>query len=301
MQIKSKIAAFLLTFFITTSLGAQSADRFFFSGDGNIHLLNAKTGQKATIPYRQLDGTYPQDKLLLINQIFDLPKNSSETISLRLISLLDYLQDHLGGGIIKIVSGYRSPEYNDGLRKNGRLAAKTSLHLEGMAADIAIEGVKGRGLWEFARSLHCCGAGYYHGKGIHIDVGPSRFWDETSAKVDQNLGGHNKLILLRTNYDVYHPGETAHMVLGRITDYPIGIRPEGLLIKGDKEVGKIRISEKNKDCLLLKNREEARSLSGTIPKDFQGHDTMQIQINFCEKKFPEMPERALSNFILIKK
>lgn len=297
---------FVILFFMASPLhasGKKTTGRFFISGDDKIHLMNPKTGQEGEIHYRSTDGSFSKEKIQEINRIFGVPAHSPESISLRLIALLDYIQDHLRGGVIKIVSGYRSPEYNDGLRKKGRLAAKTSMHLEGMAADIDIEGINGRRLWKFARSLHCCGAGYYHGKGIHIDVGPNRFWDEKSTKVDQNLGGHNRLVLLRTEYDVYHPGETVHMTLGRITDYPVGVRLEAVLISGNKKPAKIRIfpeGPESKNCLPLKNREETHALSWVIPKDLQEPGKLQIRIDFCDRPFAEMPESTLSNLILIR-
>jgi len=163
------------------------------------------------------------------------------------------------------------------IRKRGALAAKTSLHIEGMATDINLAGVDGKTLWEYVRSLDCCGAGYYHGKGIHVDVGPSRFWDETSTKIGQDLGSHNKLLLLRTDWDIYEPGETIYMSLTRITDYPVGIRP-------------ISFSpQKSSACTPIKNRQEAHALILSIPKDFSHHEKMTVQMSFCDKTFPEMP------------
>jgi hypothetical protein len=116
------------------------------------------------------------------------------------------------------------------------------MHIEGMAADIDMQGVDGKTLWEFVRSLDCCGAGYYHAKGIHVDVGPSRFWDETSTKVEQDLGARNKLVIVRTNFDYFEPKDTVYMTFARVSDYPIGIRPDIRLetVKG-KEVAKAKI------------------------------------------------------------
>ena len=228
-----------------------------------------------------------------------------EFIHPRLIALLDYLQDTLKGGLIRIRSGYRSPNYNDGLRKKGRLAAKTSMHIEGMAADIEMDGVDGAKLWEYVRSLNCCGAGYYHGKGVHLDTGPSRFWDETSTKVEQNLGGHNKLILLRTNFDYYEPGERVYMTLGRITDYPVGIQPKVLLVtETGKEKASVPIDLKdmkqNKDCVTIPNRRAARSLEFDLPEKIDSRERLVVRMEFCEKPFPEMLERTDSNIIEIR-
>ena len=45
--------------------------------------------------------------------------------------------------------------------------------------------------------------GYYHGDVVHIDVGPARFWDETTSGVGTGISDGNKLIGIITDYDVY--------------------------------------------------------------------------------------------------
>ena len=293
----SAVALFLLS---SLTAGAAPSRRFFIEGDGTVHLVNGKTGAGGSLTYRTPRGDYPETAQRRINQIFGVPPNASEGIAIRLTALLDYLQDQLKGGMIKIVSGYRSPTYNEGLRKKGRLAARTSMHLEGMAADIEMEGVEGKRLWEFVRGLDCCGAGYYYAKGIHVDVGPSRFWDASSTKVEQDLGARNKLILLRTEWDLYRPGEEVRTTLGRITDYPIGVRRDGQLIHTGREVVGVRLENGRTDCLLIPNRWAARSLAWKIPKRIAPKEKSRIRISFCQKPFPEMPERIDSNPISIK-
>jgi uncharacterized protein YcbK (DUF882 family) len=293
----SAVALFLLC---SLTAGAAPSGRFLIEGDGKVDLINKKTGAGGPITYRTPGGDYPESAQRRINQIFGVPPNASEGIAIRLTALLDYLQDHLNGGRITIVSGYRSPTYNEGLRQKGRLVARTSMHVEGMAADIEIEGVEGKRLWEFVRGLDCCGAGYYHTKMIHVDVGPSRFWDETSTKVEQDLGARNKLILLRTEWDLYRPGEEVRMTLGRITDYPIGIRRDGQLVQAGQEVVGVRLENGRTDCLLIRNRSAARSLAWKIPKGIAPKEKARIRISFCQRRFPEMPEGIDSNPISIK-
>ena len=293
----SAVVLFLLS---SLSAGAAPSGRFFIEGDGKVHLVNKTTGVGGPVTYRTPEGDYPESTQRKINQIFGVPPNASEGIAIRLTALLDHLQDQLKGGMITIVSGYRSPTYNEGLRKKGRLAARTSMHLEGMAADIEMEGVEGKRLWEFVRGLNCCGAGYYHAKAIHVDVGPSRFWDETSTKVEQDLGARNKLVLLRTEWDLYRPGEEVRMTLGRITDYPIGVRRDGQLIQTGREVVGVRLENGWTDCLLIPNRSAARSLAWKIPKGIAPKEKARIRISFCQRPFPEMPEGIDSNPISIR-
>ncbi len=290
--------------FLTSTSSADPARRYFLEGDGSVALVNAKTGERGQVVYRLENGSYPRSAWGKIDRIFGVPKNASESISPRLVALLDYLQDYFKGGPIRILSGYRSPEYNENLRRKKKLAARTSLHIEGMAADIEMPGVKARKLWMFVRDLNCCGAGYYHGNGLHLDTGPTRFWDEKSTKVEEDLGGQNKLILLRTHMDVYLPGESVTLFLARITDYPFGIRPQAVLLEGEKGE---RVFESvplllSKDkCVPIKNRAEARTIAWKIPEDFNHGGKIRFQIDFCDKPYPAMPDRIASNPILIVK
>lgn len=291
----------LIAFFLLCSLtaGAAPSGRFFIEGDGKVHLVNTKTGAGGLMTYRTPGGDYPETAQRKIDQIFGVPPNASEGIALRLTALLDYLQDQLKGGTIKIVSGYRSPTYNEGLRQKGRRVARTSMHLEGMAADIEIQGVHGKRLWEFVRGLNCCGAGYYHAKLIHIDVGPSRFWTQTTTRVEQDLGARNKLVLLRTEWDLYRPGEEVRLTLSRITDYPIGVRRDGQLIDAGQEVVGVRLENVQTDCLLIRSRSAARSLVWKVPKQIAPMEKARIRISFCQR-LPEMPQSIDSNPISIR-
>ncbi|MDR7521040.1 MAG: DUF882 domain-containing protein [Armatimonadota bacterium] len=291
------VAALLLLFPLTA--GASASRRFFLEGDGIVHLVNAHTGG-GVMAYRTPGGDYPKSVHRRINQIFGVPPHASEGIALRLVALLDYLQDHLRGGPIRIVSGYRSPADNEGLRRRGRLAARTSMHLEGMAADIEMEGVEGKRLWEFVRSLDCCGAGYYHASAVHIDVGPSRFWDETSTGVEQDLGARNRLVLLRTEWDLYRAGEQVRMALGRITDYPIGVRPAIQVTDRGRVVAAARLEHARTTCVIIPNRGAARSLVWTIPRGLTPLDRARVRLSFCHRPSPDMPEAIESNPISIR-
>jgi uncharacterized protein YcbK (DUF882 family) len=291
-------------FFFSTSEAREFSDRFYRQGDGALKITNAKTGASGTYVYShgmEMDA----EALKKIEGVFGLgaaSRQAGEFIHPRLIALLDYLQDELKGGAIRIISGYRSPTYNEGLRKKGRLAAKTSMHIEGMAADIEMDGVDGRKLWEFVRGLDCCGAGYYHGKGIHVDVGPSRFWDEKTTGVEKNLGGGNKLVIINTRYDVYRPGETVALKLGRISDYPIGVAAEASLVTKDgKTLRKISINDSKTACLSIGDHRMAGDFEWKIPEDFDSKEPLQIKVDFCQKLFPDMPDSIVSNAFSIRK
>ena len=116
-------------------------------------------------------------------QVFGFPTSEKqEHISPRLLFMLSYFSDLVAPGrMIAIESAYRSPDYNDKIRKKGANAARTSTHMDGMALDFWLEGVDGKKLWQTIREQDCCGVGHYGGKTIHLDAGRPRFWEAATS------------------------------------------------------------------------------------------------------------------------
>lgn len=273
-------------------------DRYFLSGDGWIQLSNAKSGQSARIRYRLPDGSYPQAARQQINRLFGIPANSSDQIALRLISLLDYVEDRFRQPI-EIISGYRSPEYNENLRAQGRLAARASLHMEGMAADIRLGKVLSAKAFPVIKALQCCGVGYYHGESLHLDTGPARFWDETSSGVDTDISEHNKRIMVRTDQDIYLPGEQIELRLARITDYPIGVTSGFSIVRDGQTLKTFVFDGTDETCLPVADPGK-RTIRWTIPEEFHTDGKVQLRVHFCDKPFSEMPDQVETNPILIR-
>jgi len=151
---------------------------FKYSGDGVLGMQDVQTHEFFNVIYKDDQGRYDSEALATIDHIFRCHGGQEEfPISLKLIELLDHIQDHYGAKEVKVVSGYRSPQYNANLRRRSRRVARESLHMEGMAADILIPGVTIRELRDYARSLQAGGVGYYGRRAfIHVDVGPVRHW-----------------------------------------------------------------------------------------------------------------------------
>ena len=206
---------------------AGDAGRFFHEGDGRLRLVSEKNGRTFDGVYRQAGGGYDEGALKAIHGVFGAPYDPAfPRVSLRLVAFLDFLEDRLRPGArITITSGYRSPEYNTRVRNRGGLAAKASLHQYGMAADFMMDGVASEKVWRFVQELGFGGAGYYHGRTVHVDVGPARSWDETTSGVGTDISDDNKLIRLVTDFDIYRPGDTVTLRFIRMTAFPIGVGP----------------------------------------------------------------------------
>ncbi|MEJ2037481.1 MAG: DUF882 domain-containing protein [Desulfosarcinaceae bacterium] len=276
----------------------EKAGRFFHHGNGEIRLASAKNGAVFSGRYRDRVGRYDEAALKAISRVFGAPPDSRRRyLSLRLVAFLDYLQDHFRPTAkITIISGYRRPEYNRALRRQGALAAKASLHQYGMAADIRMEGVASRRIWEYVKALGFGGAGYYHGKNVHIDVGPARFWDEKTSGVGSGLADDNKLIGLVSDYDTYAPGDSITLDFIRMTAFPIDVRRGFVLMKRTPGAGPQRVlffspefqAPVEGPCPRFGDIDQMAAVKWQLPLNLQA-GRYQVQAVFCDNPWDKMP------------
>ncbi len=273
-------------------------------------MFSEKNGKSFSGAFRTDTGNYDEGALKKICRVFDAPDPAPNAdLSLRLLEFIDFLQDRVGpDSRVIITSGYRSPEYNTGLRRHGALAAKASLHQYGMAADLILEGVDARAVWEYARATGFGGAGYYHGKTVHIDVGPARFWDETTSGVGTDISNDNKLIGLVTDFDVYQPGMTMELRFIRMTAFPIGVVSEFSLIRKNEISGYERalgftpdfaVPEGN-PCLELGDIDQMAGIQWELPGDL-APGRYAIRAVFCGHPRKGMPGQVETPEIEIRK
>ena len=205
---------------------AQPSARFYFAGDGALDLYNAHFGEHLVVRYRTADGRYDPDALARIARFFrSRSDGKSAPVSLRLIELIDFVEDRYRPQRLSLVSGYRSPEFNQALRAGGRRVAQASLHTEGLAADLQPQGLDLRRLWLDLRALQVGGTGLYQAEGfIHLDTGRPRFWEASTSGVEKNLSAGNARVFARTDFDRYADLQDAVVRLHEVTELPIGIR-----------------------------------------------------------------------------
>ena len=146
---------------------------------GKLSLYNVNLNERLTVTYRNSFGEYYEDALQALNALFRCHYNNEMTkMDLRVIEYLNRLDNILGGdNEIHIISGYRSPAYNEKLRSRSKGVAKDSLHMKGMAIDLAIPSLGLGKIRRAALSLAAGGVGYYPQPGfVHIDSGHFRSW-----------------------------------------------------------------------------------------------------------------------------
>jgi uncharacterized protein YcbK (DUF882 family) len=169
--------------FAATLLGAKSAFAKLTEGgglpEGKLSLYNVNNHERLSVTYRNSFGEYCAEALQSLNWILRCHNTNEVThIDVRVLEYLNRLNNALGGGHeIQIISGYRSPSYNHHLRGATKGVAKNSLHMKGMAIDLAIPGVGLDMIRRTARALASGGVGYYPTGGfVHIDSGGFRAW-----------------------------------------------------------------------------------------------------------------------------
>ncbi len=283
--------------------GHAGMKRFFYSGDGIVHLKSEKNGKVFNGRYRDENQRYSEDAYRAISAVFGAPYQPRQWIlSLRLIELLDLLGDQMRpDATLIITSGYRAPEYNRRLRKGGALAAKASLHQYGMAVDFIMEGVSSERIWHHVRRMGFGGTGYYHGKAVHVDVGPARFWDEKSSGVGTGLSDDNKLIGLVAEYDRYRPGESITMRFIRMTAFPIKVDQRFDLIPLDgARHPKTAMFMPEMDgrvsgaCRAFTDMGQMASIRWQLPADLRP-GRYRIQATFCDNAWTQMPVKAATS------
>lgn len=150
--------------------------------EGVLNLHNAHFGETYRYPFRDGHGNY--DRHILSSLDWALRCNYDQAylfMDLWVVELLNYVSKHLGDPLIRIHSGYRTPEYNAMLRRRTEGVARNSLHMYGQAIDFSVPGIPIRQVCQVAmlarNRMGYGGIGYYPGAGfIHLDSGRHRTW-----------------------------------------------------------------------------------------------------------------------------
>lgn len=294
------VMALLLPLTLAPPAAAAPLERFFRMGSGELHLLNHRNDREARVQLLAPDHSLSEAALTEVDRVFGFPTaEKGEHISPRLLLLLSHFADRVAPGrTIHIESGYRSPEYNDNLRKKGGNAARTSTHLDGLALDFWIEGVDGKQLWELVRAENCAGVGHYGGRTIHLDAGRPRFWEAATSGTRAPEPDENRHVTLATLYDRYLPGETVRLSLSSVSTFGFGVVPRVAFVTehdadGPGHPAGLDLAESG-SCHLLPDRKSTRFLDVPLPTDLPP-GRYRVRLAFCERPFARMPEAVLSN------
>ncbi|MFH1654474.1 MAG: DUF882 domain-containing protein [Pseudomonadota bacterium] len=230
MNYKLAIAFLILAMTLTSSAHGESGKNTydyptkkikttFPSGDGKITIYSYGLNETLDATYRKGDK-YNFKELERIVTIFrSRSDNKTHKIDIELIEMLDHLQDHFNAEAIELISGYRSPNHNNNLRKNGVDAAEFSLHMDGIAADIHIDEVTEEMISEYTKNLKIGGVGLYPAHDfVHVDTGDVRYWDKPDKKGRLLIAFRKGTIWeAYTDRNIYLPDEEITYVIDNIT------------------------------------------------------------------------------------
>jgi uncharacterized protein YcbK (DUF882 family) len=162
-------ASAVLPFRARTARATEKTER-------TLNLYNVHTQESLDICYFN-DGRYDYEALERINYLLRCHySNEVKVIAPGVLDLLSDIKDIMARNEpIKIISGYRSPAYNEHLRELGRHVARNSYHMRGLAIDFVFAGVNTKKIAGIAKSFDSGGVGTYPDF-VHIDVGPVRYW-----------------------------------------------------------------------------------------------------------------------------
>lgn len=144
----------------------------------SIHLHNIHTGESLQTVYWQ-DGRYQSQAVRQLTHLLrDHYSGDVHAIDPKVFDLLCALQHRTGSRRpFLVISGYRSPATNAMLAATTDGVASHSLHMEGKAIDIRLEGMTIPRLGRAAKSLRLGGVGQYPSSDfVHVDVGRVRYW-----------------------------------------------------------------------------------------------------------------------------
>ena len=173
------LGAFAATALIAAPSYSNAAG--FLRGAGDIRRLkmySRRTGESLDVIY-WIEGDYIKDALTEVNWFMrDWRRDRSRAIDTRTVDIIAATQQLLDTPTpFLMLSGYRTAETNALLRKRSRGVAKNSLHVNGQAADLRMQGKSVR---QVARAAASCAAGgvgrYSRSNFVHIDCGEKRLW-----------------------------------------------------------------------------------------------------------------------------
>ncbi|MEL6608339.1 MAG: DUF882 domain-containing protein [Pseudomonadota bacterium] len=174
----------LLQAFAATALVAAptySNAAGFLRGAGDVRrikMYSGRTGEHIDMIY-WIEGKYISEALKEVNYFMrDWRQDKATNMDTRTVDIITATRNLLDtDNPFMLLSGYRTPQTNAMLRARSSGVAKRSLHMEGKASDLRMNG---RSVSQISRAAASCsagGVGRYSGSNfVHVDCGTVRTW-----------------------------------------------------------------------------------------------------------------------------
>jgi uncharacterized protein YcbK (DUF882 family) len=146
--------------------------------DRRLSFVHTHTGERLEVDYAGNGDGCPQALAQVNRFLRDHRTGEEHAIDPRLLEVLHDLRLAIGArSPFAVISGYRSPHTNAILRARSGGVAGGSLHMQGMAIDVRLSGVRTAALRDAALELGRGGVGYYADSDfVHLDTGRVRRW-----------------------------------------------------------------------------------------------------------------------------
>lgn len=144
----------------------------------SLELVNTHTGESLKADYF-LGGSYCEQSLFALNHLLrDFRTGDVAPIDPQLFDLLHGTAVLAGKEPrFEVISGFRSPATNAMLNERSSGVARRSLHMEGRAIDVRLQGYRTDRLRDLALSMQAGGVGFYRKSDfVHLDTGRVRTW-----------------------------------------------------------------------------------------------------------------------------
>jgi uncharacterized protein YcbK (DUF882 family) len=181
MPISRRRALRRLGEFAVAAAGALAAPRILMAATDarQLSLRNIHNDENLSAVYWS-NGGYDDGALREIDYILrDWRNDQVREIDRGLLDLLYELSSRLGAADpYEVISAYRSPETNAMLAAQSGGVASKSLHMDGIAIDVALGSDRLEELRDTAWAMQRGGVGYYAKSGfVHVDTGRVRRWN----------------------------------------------------------------------------------------------------------------------------
>jgi uncharacterized protein YcbK (DUF882 family) len=150
-----------------------------FAGQPRIlELKILRSGESLKVTFDQDTGPDPATVAKLQHLLRDVRVNEEHPMDTALYGLLVDLAAATGHEArYEVISAYRSPRTNEGLRAAGHAVAEHSQHIQGDAMDVRLLGCDLATLRDAALQAKRGGVGYYPSSNfVHVDTGRVRTW-----------------------------------------------------------------------------------------------------------------------------
>lgn len=157
----------------------QDASNFLFDRSIDVNLHNTNTGENLSLRWANGVSLSKSQKRKFDHFCRDWRQSKQVAMDKELLDILGNICQNLSADHrsldVEILSGFRTEETNEMLRRKSPYVAKNSFHKRGKALDFRIPSVSTSIVRNIAHSVVRGGLGTYKNF-IHVDTGPYRRW-----------------------------------------------------------------------------------------------------------------------------